>query len=123
MKDSLGQCQQRSDPELRFLHLNLIGTVKGEPFWLSPPGSFSYEKWVRTKSFRGSNFDNRDDMVDLWLMAAALLRGYVSRFGCWKWCTVTEAGLGEYYLNEWMMFLEFKRARYQESEEGGWLQK
>jgi hypothetical protein len=56
-------------------------------------------------------------------MAAALLGGYVSRFGCWEWCTVTEAGLGEYYLNEWMMFLEFKRVRYQESEEGGWLQK
>ena len=36
---------------------------------------------------------------------------------------VTEANLGEYYLNEWMMFLEFKRVRYQESEGGGWLQK
>lgn len=74
---------------------------------------------MRTKSFRGSNFDNRDDMVDLWLMAAALLGGYVSRFGCWEWCTVTEAGLGEYYSNEWIMFLEFKRARHQESEGGG----
>jgi hypothetical protein len=96
VKDSLGQCQQRSDPELRFLHLNLMGEVKGESFWLSPPGSFSYEKRVRTKSFRGSNFDNRDDMVDLWLMAAALLGGYVSRLSCWEWCMVTEAGLGEY---------------------------
>lgn len=64
VRDSLGQCQQRSDPELRFLHLNLMGTVKGELFWLSPPGSFSYEKRVRTESFRGSNFDSRDDMVD-----------------------------------------------------------
>ena len=33
---------------------------------------------------------------------------------------VTEANLGEYYLNEWMMFLEFKRVRYQESEGGGY---
>ena len=35
---------------------------------------------------------------------------------------VTEAGLGEYYLNEWITFLEFKRVRYQELEGRGWLQ-
>lgn len=76
---------------------------------------------MRTKSFRGSNFDNRDDMVDLWLMAAALLGGYVSRFGCWEWCTVIEAGLGEYYLNEWIMFLESnERDIKSQKEEAGY---